>query len=262
MIEKIIDQTVHVRPLLSLSRNVSQSAVTVGSNSEKTADYLYDPLFSDKVNASRNSINEELNLLSEMNRNPENAGQPDKQQEPSAAAVSLETLKRSLLRIKSLLYQVASVTAADPDTLEVIQRKLADELRGYEKAVADVDLPEFSGVDLTLGRITIANHADSGESEQVRLSDTLKAVESAENTADRLLLQIKGTEPRDESKTEAALSTADQNMAAAESTIYPEEILARAKEVARSMREGLMDAPELRRSLKPEEVLGLIDTGQ
>ncbi|MBU1317980.1 MAG: hypothetical protein KKG33_04685 [candidate division Zixibacteria bacterium] len=262
MIEKISNETVHVRPRLSLSKNVSQSAVTVGNNVEKTADYLYDPLFSEKVNASRHSINEELVLLSEMNRNPENAGHSDEQQGPAAVATSLDILERSLLRMKSLLYQVASVTAADPDTLDMLQRKLADELRGYKKAIADVDLPEFSGVDLTLNGITIANHADSGETEQVRLSDTLKTVESAVSTADSILLQIKRTGSRNESKTEAALSTAGQNMAAAESTIYPEEILARAKEVARSLREEFMDAPELRRSLKPEEVLGLIDTGQ
>ena len=262
MIEKISNQTVYVKPLLSLHKNVSQAALTVGDRSENAADYLYDPLFSDKVNASRRSINEELLLLSEMNRNPENAEQSDQQQPSSSIATSLETLKRSLLRMKSLLYQVASVTAADPDSIQVLQRKLADELRGYEKAVADIDLPESSGVDLTLGRVEISSQADPRETDQVRISDALKDVESAQSNVDRILQQIDRPEPRDESMTEAALSTADQNLAAAESTIYPEKILERAKEVAQILREGLTDAPEVQKSLKPEDVLGLIDTGQ
>lgn len=262
MIERICDQTVHVRPLLSIDRNARPHAVTVDNSVGKTADYLYDPQFYDKLNASRHSINEELILLSELNRKSATAERHDQQQESASTAASIETLKRSLLRIESLLYQVASVTAADPDSMQVLQRKLADEIRGYETVVASVDLPESSDADFTLRKIAISDETGSVQIGQFRISEALEEVESAQSTADRFLVQFDQTERRDESRTEAALSTADQNMAAAQSTVYPDEILARAKQVAERLREGTLDTPHLKRTLKPEEVLGLIDTGQ
>ena len=90
---------------------------------------------------------------------------------------------------------------------------------------------------------------------------TRQVTEAAEKSIDDALSVQNRQEPDTMSVTEANLSNAQQNLAAAESAFYPEEIVDRAKEVARQLAEQMAETPSTHGTLQPDEVFKLIGAG-
>lgn len=263
MIEQTGSSTYVLRPF-ALPTNMSRSVniTTDKDSTAETAEYLYNPEFAEKISIARTSIVEEMNLFQASKSRPNESDQTSEEAiRNQSETSSLEALKRSLTRIESLLYQVASVAAADPESLDVLQQKLADEIRGYKKAFKQVDMHEFEDADIEL-------QTDPAQTDGTRPTDTeryskLKCeVEEAERFIDAKLAEQRKTGARPVSMTEAVLGTAEQNLAAAESTIFPEEIVSRAKEVATMVRERLAEAFPAQGRLQPDEVFKLVGAGQ
>jgi hypothetical protein len=61
-----------------------------------------------------------------------------------------------------------------------------------------------------------------------------------------------------QSRTEAVLSTTDQNLTAAESALYPEEIVSRAKEASLSLRDKIPEVLGAQAHLHPDHVFELV----
>jgi len=263
MIEQTGSSTYVLRPL-ALPTNMSRSVniTTDKDSSAETAEYLYNPEFAEKISIAKTSIVEEMNLIQASKSRTNESGQTSEEAIRSRSEAStLEALKRSLTRIESLLYQVASVAAADPESLDVLQKKLVEEIRGYKKAFKQVDIHEFQPADVELP--TRHAQTDGTQSTDAEGYSKLKCeVEEAERFIDAKLAELRKTESRPISMTEAALGTAEQNLAAAESTIFPEEIVSRAKEVATMVRERLEEAFPAQGRLQPDEVFKLIGAGQ
>lgn len=263
MIERVTNQIVHLNPSLSIDKRQPVSGIEIKQSTLNTADYLYNPQFVEKLGTSRQSISEELMLLQERKTEDHRSkAESGEEKEPSAQAASVESLKQNLIRMKSLLLEMASVAAADPDSLERIQRKLADELRGYEKAIKHVDIVEFKNAKLAGATMDVRNLTVAGSTVGSGVTVALNAVESAQIGIERAVRRIGMHTQRPRSETEAALQTADQNLAAAEATVYPDDIFERAKAVARSLSAENSAPAHIHRRLTPGDVLGLVDTDQ
>jgi len=261
MIERIDSGMMVLRPITRIGQQTKNISIEVKPEAARSADYLYNPDLADKINASRESVKEEMNVLREANLQTRAKQGDDRQQdEESSSASSLDLLKRSMTRMESLLYQVASVVAADPDSLEAIQRKLVEELRGYKRIFEGVKLPETMPADLKLDDIDISGKLDVENVSSASASDARKAISSAEDVVDRMLGHVE-EEMAEQSMTEAVLSTMNQNLAAAESALYPEEIMSRAREASLSLQDRMLEAYGAHAHLQPDQVFKLVSPG-
>ncbi len=262
MIERISGGVMVLRPTAGVDRGPRRVGVRIETDVDKPAEYLYNPDLAEKINVSRESIREEMSLLREASFAARLRQREDRPvDEEERASLSLDVLKRSLARIKTLLYQVASVAGADPDSLEALQRKLAEELRGYERVFEQIDLKGVESPDLGRDRIAIGGKIDAGSVDSESFEDTMEVISSAEKVVERMLERTQGERSR-QSRTEAILSTTDQNLAAAESAFYPQEIMSRAKEASFSLRDRMPEAFTAQAHLRPDQVYGLTSPGQ
>jgi len=262
MIERISNDVVTLRPMQSPAPQDSDVTVKIDNKQPDPADYLYNPDLADRINTSRQSIREELQLLERTNRKVESDdGQSDQQSDMSSIPSHLETLRQSLKRMESLLYQVASVAAADPDLLQNIQQELVDEMRGFRRVFKEIDFEQNVLPNIDLNAIDISDVIEALRNEEQTISYALEVVEKAESAINQAIEQTGGEKSREVSRTEATLNTAEQNLAAAESAFYPEEILDRAKEVATSLRERMAEAFGAQGNLKPDDVFKLVGAG-
>jgi hypothetical protein len=230
--------------------------IEVREDVSKPADFLYNPDLADKINISRESIKEELSFLKKADFGIRDGQKDDRNPIGEASSESLDLLKRSLTRMTSLLYQIASVVAADPDSLEALQRKLAGELRGYEEVFDKVKLQEIAGPDLKLDDLDVRGKIDAESLNSESAAAARETISAAEDIAARMLSQIEDEEA-EQSRTEAVLSTIGQNLAAAESAFYPEETMSRAREVSLSLRNTMLGALGAQAHLNPDDVFML-----
>jgi hypothetical protein len=261
MIESIDNGMMVLKPAVKVDDQAKHIRVKVDTEIPKPAEYLYNPHLADKINASRQSIKEEMGLLREANLSARarqvGGGLSD---EESAVSLSLDVLQRSLARIESLLYQFASVAAADPDSLEALQRKLAEELRGFKRIFEGVELKEIVPPDIDMNRIDVTSKIKPEKLDSLSAASAREAVSAAKDAVGPLLARA-GEKKASQSLTEAVLSTTDQNLAAAESALYPEEITARAKEASLSMRDRMPEVFGAQAHLQPDQVFRLISSG-
>ncbi len=253
MIERISNQMLVVRPAQGRTQPQKNVSIKVGNDNPKPAEELYNPDLADKISSSRQSIRDELNLLKDLSNRPNvedaelnGSGGGDK-------ASSYSSVKRSLMRISSLLYQVASVAGGDSESIERMQKRLIDEFREYEGEVARVDL-EGINVD----KLNISAKVDLDKLTASNAADAQKTVEEAEKALTQTLGTARTDKPHSQSATEAALSTAEQNLAAAESAFYPEEIVDRARSVAGTLRGQMQNVAQAQGKVVPEDVLKLL----
>lgn len=261
MIESVNNGMVVLRPIAGIARQTKKISIGVESGASEPADYLYNPDLAEKINVSRESIKEEMGFLIQTKLGPR--GEPDAQRalaHEKARFSSLDMLKRSLARIESLLYQVASVAASDPDSLEALQRKLLEELRDYTNVFERVELNEIVPPDLNLGNLDIGDKIDADKLNSNSFVASRESISLAINTIDRIL-EHAGIKKPEQSAAEAILSTADQNLAAAESTLYPQEIMSRAKEASMNVRDRILEAFGAQAHLLPEHVFKLTTNG-
>ena len=258
MIERISNQMLVLRPAQGRTEAKKNVSVKVSGEEAKPAEELYNPDFADKINSSRQSIRDELNLLKDTYQRPkvrqaENAEAEQSQESPEEGMGSYATLKRSMIRISSLLYQVASAAGGNSESLEQMQRRLVDELREYEGAYTRVDL---DGVDPE--ELDLASKIDLDQLTPASAAEAQRAVEQAERALTNATSTLKSSESTPRSATEAALSTAEQNLAAAESAFYPEEIVDRAHMVSEALTRQMQDVTRAQGPVVPEDVLKLI----
>jgi hypothetical protein len=269
MIERVDGTTYVLRPNTPAESARSRMNIKVSRQEDNPADYLYNPNLADKIHISRQSISEEIGLLKlqpyqkptakasdDANRNL------DTKKAPATAYSAAETLNRSLNRLKSLLYQFASVTAADPDSFEAIQRKLADELLGFKRVFKNIKLQEFDVSIENLDDVEAVTKIDLQNSDAQSVQSARKVIEDAEDSVEKALGKLGESGRQDESRTEAALKTAEQNLEAAENTFYPEDILIRTRDVAAQVYSQIMPENSVHGKLQPDQVLALIGGGQ
>ncbi|MCK4655468.1 MAG: hypothetical protein KAT85_00500 [candidate division Zixibacteria bacterium] len=257
MIERIENGMMVLRPIAKAGQQARNIGIEIKKEISKPADYLYNPDLADKINVSRESIKDEIGLLKEADLGIRNGQQGDHNpNDEASSASSLDVLERSLIRMTSLLYQIASVVAADPDSLEALQRKLAEELRGYEKVFDSVRLVEIASPDLKLDDLDIRGKINAESLNSKSVAAARETISAAENVAARMLSQIK-EEEAEQSRTEAVLSTIGQNLAAAESAFYPEETISRAREVSLALRDTILGALGAQAHLNPDDVFML-----
>jgi len=261
MIERISNQMLVLRPAQGRTEAKKNVSVKVSGEDSKPAEELFNPDFAQKINSSRQSIRDEINLLKDTYQRPKaekaaptEAEEPQEQPEDVA---SYSTLKKSLIRISSLLYQVASAAGGDTETIEQMQRRLVDELREYEGTYTRVDL---RGVDLD--KMDIAARIDLDQLTPASAAEAQEAVEEAEKELTTATTKSEKTsESTQRSATEAALSTAEQNLAAAESVFYPDEVVDRAHQVSETLTGQMQNVARAQGRVVPEDVLKLIADG-
>ncbi len=268
MIQRIDNVTVLLRPNPIQNGQSKKVAVEVKNESVKPADYLYNPELADKIHESRKSLKEEMGFLREANARRNTARQPaniEKYREQDTQHVqqysALDTLKHSMTRMTSLLYQLASVTAGDSDSMEAIQRKLAEELLGYKRVFKGIELTDFESNEIDMDRLRTVVNTEALQINPENAAATRQIIETAEKSVENALSVQNHEQPDSMSVTEAKLSNAEQNLAAAESAFYPEEIVDRAKEVAQQLYEQMSDTLGAHGTLKPDEVFKLIGAG-
>jgi hypothetical protein len=250
-----------LRPITGDGQRVSNIGIEVQKATPRPADYLYNPDLADKINISRESIKEELSLLKEAGLGIRGVREGDRNPDKRASsASSLDVLKRNMARMTSLLYQIASVIAADPDSLEALQKKLAEELRGYERVFDSVKLAEIEPPDLKLDDLDISGKIDVEKADMESVTAARETISAAEDVAVRMLNKIEAYE-EEQSRTEAVLSTIGQNLAAAESALYPEETMSRAMDASLSLRGAMLGALGAQAHLNPDDVFLLTSPG-
>lgn len=261
MIERIDNGMMVLRPITKVGQQVRDIGIEVRKEIPKPADYLYNPDLADKINVSRESIKEELSFLKNADLRIRDGQEGDRNpKEEASSASSVDLLKRSLARITFLLYQIASVVAADPDSLEALQRKLADELRGYERVFDSARLVEIERSDPKLDDLDITGKIDTESLNSESVAAARETISAAEDVAARMLSQIEEQEA-EQSRTEAVLLTIGQNLAAAESAFYPEETMSRAREVSISLRNTMLGALGAQAHLNRDDVFMLTSPG-
>ncbi len=268
MIQRIDSATYLLKPKPVQTGQVKKVELQVSNENVKAADYLYNPDLADKIHESRKSLKEEMGLLKDAAViNDISVGQSEKavryqpEQAQGIQYSALDTLKNSLTRINSLLYQLASVASGDSDSLEAIQRKLAEEISGYRRIFKKVDLTEFKPVKIDVDSLSMAAQTEALQVNPENATATRQVTEAAEKSVEKALKANDDRKLDTKSVTEANLSNAQQNLAAAESAIYPEEIVDRAKEVAQQLYEKMSEALGVHGTLKPDEVFKLIGAG-
>lgn len=253
MIERISNQMLVVRPAHGRTQPKKNVSIKVGNDNPKPAEELYNPDLADKINSSRQSIRDELNLLKDLSNRPNvEKGERDGSGGDGETS-SYSSVKKSLMRISSLLYQVASVAGGDAESIERMQKRLVDEFREYEGKVAKVD---FEGVDAD--KLNISAKVDLDKLTASNAADAQKTVEEAERALTQTSRTARTEKSDKQSATEAALSTAEQNLAAAESAFYPEEIVDRARSVAGTLRGQMQGVAQAQGKVVPEDVLKLL----
>jgi hypothetical protein len=261
MIERIDSGMMVLRPITGDGQRVTNIGIEVQKATPRPADYLYNPDLADKINISRESIKEELSLLKEAGLGIRGVREGDRNPDKRASsASSLDVLKRNMARMTSLLYQIASVIAADPDSLEALQKKLAEELRGYERVFDSVKLAEIEPPDLKLDDLDISGKIDVEKADMESVTAARETISAAEDVAVRMLNKIEAYE-EEQSRTEAVLSTIGQNLAAAESALYPEETMSRAMDASLSLRGAMLGALGAQAHLNPDDVFLLTSPG-
>jgi hypothetical protein len=268
MIQRIDNVTVLLKPNPVQNEQSKKVAVEVKNESVKSADYLYNPELADKIHESRKSLKEEMGFLKDANAKQTKARQPEnvekyREQDPQRVQQysALDTLKHSMTRMTSLLYQLASVTAGDSASMEAIQRKLAEELLGYKRVFKGIELTDFESNEIDMDRLRMVVDTEALQITPEDAAATRQIIETAEKSVENTLNAQNRQQSDSMSVTEAKLSNAEQNLAAAESAFYPEEIMDRAKEVARQLYEQMSDTPGTHGTLQPDEVFKLIGAG-
>ncbi len=277
MIQRIDNVTVLLKPNPVQNGQSKKVAVEVKNENVKSADYLYNPELADKIHESRKSLKEEMGFLRDANvkqpinviKRPENVEKQPKnvekyrEQDPQRVQQysALDMLKHSMTRMTSLLYQLASVTAGDSDSMEAIQRKLAEELLGYKRVFNGIELTDFESNKIDMDRLRTVVNTEALQINPENAAATRQIIETAEKSVENALSAQNREQPDSMSVTEANLSNAEQNLAAAESAFYPEEIVDRAKEVAQQLYEQMSETLGAHGTLKPDEVFKLIGAG-
>ena len=257
MIERIDNEMMVFRPITKVGQQAKDISIKVRKEAPKPADYLYNPDLADKINISRESIKEELSFLKKADLGVRDGKEGDRNPKGRAStASSLDVLERSLARITSLLYQIASVVASDPDSLEALQKKLTDEMRGYEKVFDGIKLVEIPRPDLNLDDVDVCGKINAESLNSDSVAAARETVSAAADAAAHMLSKIE-EEEAEQSRTEAVLSTIGQNLAAAESALYPEETMSRAREASLSLRDAMLGASGAHGHLIPDDVFVL-----
>ena len=153
------------------------------------------------------------------------------------------------------------MSGADSDALEALQQKLADELSGYDKVFKKVKLHNIETPDIKTEEMDISREIKAEDIDPQTAVQAKEKVTEIEEIIERELDSISSDEPEEQSRTEAVLDTTDQNLAAAESAFYPEEIVNRATEVAHKIREKMIEAYDAQSHLEPDEVYKLLGAG-
>jgi hypothetical protein len=261
MIERINSQSITVWPAAKSSQQPKDLSLKVPEGQGQGAEYLFNPRLADKISRSRESLNSEMKILQEAEaRKQQDAKQVEQEAESSGGFDTLASLKRSLTRMKSLLYQMASATGGNFEATEAIQRELADELRGYRRVFRGIDISVDQPEPDSRRKLDVAEQVRQAATDSSSTTDALNAVERAESDVE-IALRTREEVTKEESRTAAALKTAEQNLAAAENTYYPQDILSRAREVAEMLQQQ-SGATSAQRSLKPDEVYKLLNFGQ
>ena len=262
MIERINSGMMVLRPVTKVGQQAKDISIEVRKEASKPADYLYNPDLADKINTSRESIKEELSFLKKADLGIRDGKEGDRNPKGRAStASSLDVLERSLARMTSLLYQIASVVASDPDSLEALQKKLTDEMRGYERVFESVKLVEISRPDLNLDDVDVCGKINAESLNSKSAATARETVSAAADAAAHMLSKIE-EEEAEQSRTEAVLSIIGQNLAAAESAFYPEETMSRAREASISLRNTMLGALGAQSHLNPDDVFMLTSPGQ
>ena len=190
--------------------------VPSGSQPDQSS-VIVDPSMEKKLQASKSSINDELNLMkNEQQRR-------DKNQEV------LNQLKEQLMQLELMLQSAVASISGDPTSLENARDRIAGELGSNAGKIKFVDLPEL---DLALSDIDTENLSlsNTSEAEKVRY-----ALNSAVQAVDKAITE-NGDNVR-QTQTEKTLQVAHQNADAVLSTSDPRNIFGSSDKAAELLRD-------------------------
>jgi len=217
-------------------------AIRIGSESQKGPSHeVENPMGRDKIELSKRSLAEELSILK----------QREEQKEVSKAR--LDDLHDRLLRMESVLYQVAASVSFDADSLEKMHRRIVRELEGSKRLIGEIKLPELKPV--ALERLS-----EQIEKVNPRSREDLEELSEIMETASKAVAKMKSQAEisEDELRTSKALEIAHQNTSAALSNYNHKDIFAHADNVARTFRENSSEAIHAHRRIDHQSVINLV----
>ena len=198
---------------------------------------IVDPSIAKKLEASKSSISDELNLMKSEEQRRE------KNQE------LLNNLKEQLMQLELMLQSAVASLAFDPTSLENARDRIVSQIQGHEAQIKFVELPEL---DLALKSLSSNGTSLDNQEDVEKLRLTIN---SAVKEVDRSISQSEETTRQ--KKTEKALQVAHQNADAVLPTSNPEDLFRSSDKAAEILRDNNFD-PQVHAKLTPGVVIDLL----
>jgi len=220
----------------------SQLAVKVrGEQQDRHADAAFDPHLLNKIELSRNSYKEELALLRAR----------ESKKESQRAAI--DDLENRLLHMESILYQVAATMAFDADSFEVLQKRIAAELKGTAELIGKVELKELEESGLK-------HLADNSSSLNLNSPEDVAQLRETVKSASQQVQHLKenAASSAAEKRTGKTLEIAQQNAEAVLTDYDPQAAMEQAKSAAQFLREQNSQLMKAQGNINQQSVIDLL----
>jgi len=206
-------------------------------NQHNQSAVIVDPSIAKKLEASKSSISEELNLMNSEKQRRE------KNQEV------LKDFKEQLMQLELILQSAVASLAFDPTSLENARDRIASQLGNNSNRIKFVELPELEQAlkELNSDNSSLDNREDT---EKLRLT-----INSAVAEVDRKISQSAGAGRQ--KQTEKTLQVAHQNADAILSTSNPRDIFSSSDKAAEFLRDNNIGA-QVHARLTPGVVIDLL----